>query len=152
MADMKSLAKDTAIYGVSSILGRFLNWCLLPFYSYMLESPKDYGMVTDLYNWTAVMYILLTYGMETGFFRFVNKPEEEAKKRLFNHLVQRCNYIPVLHCRLLVVQFAHLCSDGIWEPSGIHLDHVCHRSHRRIQCHSLCLPPLQETSHRICHA
>ena len=80
MADMKNLAKDTAIYGVSSILGKFLNWCLLPFYSYMLEAPKDYGMVTDLYNWTAVMYILLTYGMETGFFRFVNKSEEESKK------------------------------------------------------------------------
>jgi len=80
MADMKSLAKDTAIYGVSSILGKFLNWCLLPFYSYVLPSTGDYGMVTDLYNWTAVMYILLTYGMETGFFRFVNKSEEDAHK------------------------------------------------------------------------
>lgn len=78
MADMKNLAKDTAIYGVSSILGKFLNWCLLPFYSYVLPSPEDYGMVTDLYNWTAVVYILLTYGMETGFFRFVNKTEESS--------------------------------------------------------------------------
>lgn len=80
MADMKSLAKDTAIYGVSSILGKFLNWCLVPFYSYVLPSTGDYGMVTDLYNWTAVAYILLTYGMETGFFRFVNKSEEDAHK------------------------------------------------------------------------
>jgi len=80
MADMKSLAKDTAIYGVSSILGKFLNWCLLPFYSYVLPAPEDYGMVTDLYSWTAVMYILLTYGMETGFFRFANKSEEESTK------------------------------------------------------------------------
>lgn len=80
MADMKSLAKDTAIYGVSSILGKFLNWCLVPFYSYVLPSTGDYGMVTDLYNWTAVAYILLTYGLETGFFRFVNKSEEDAHK------------------------------------------------------------------------
>jgi len=80
MAEMKSLAKDTAIYGVSSILGKFLNWCLVPFYSYVLPSTGDYGMVTDLYNWTAVAYILLTYGMETGFFRFVNKSEEDAHK------------------------------------------------------------------------
>lgn len=80
MAEMKSLAKDTAIYGVSSILGKFLNWCLLPFYSYVLPSPEDYGMVTDLYNWTAVAYILLTYGMETGFFRFSNKTEDAANK------------------------------------------------------------------------
>lgn len=80
MADMKSLAKDTAIYGVSSILGKFLNWCLVPFYSYVLPTTGDYGIVTDLYNWTAVAYILLTYGMETGFFRFVNKSEEDAHK------------------------------------------------------------------------
>lgn len=80
MADMKSLAKDTAIYGVSSILGKFLSWCLVPFYSYILPTTGDYGIVTDLYNWTAVAYILLTYGMETGFFRFVNKSEEDAHK------------------------------------------------------------------------
>lgn len=80
MADMKTLAKDTAIYGVSSILGKFLNWCLVPFYSYVLTSTQDYGIVTDLYNWTAVVYILLTYGMETGFFRFVNKSDADANK------------------------------------------------------------------------
>jgi O-antigen/teichoic acid export membrane protein len=80
MADMKRLAKDTAIYGVSSILGKFLNWCLLPFYTYVLPSVNDYGMVTDLYNWTAVVYILLTYGMETGFFRFANKSDQESQK------------------------------------------------------------------------
>jgi len=73
MAEMKTLAKDTAIYGVSSILGKFLNWCLVPFYSYVLTSSAEYGMVTELYAWTALLLVLLTYGMETGFFRFANK-------------------------------------------------------------------------------
>lgn len=75
---MKKLAKDTAIYGVSSILGKFLNWLLVPFYTYVLASPADYGVVTNLYSWTALLLVVLTYGMETGFFRFANKNKEKS--------------------------------------------------------------------------
>jgi len=78
MAEMKSLAKDTAIYGVSSILGKFLNWCLVPFYSYILVSA-EYGMSVELYAWTAVILVVLTYGMETGFFRFANRSDLDAQ-------------------------------------------------------------------------
>ena len=74
--DMASLAKDTVIYGASSIIGRFLNWMLVPLYTYVLERSADYGIVTNLYAWTALLLVILTYGMETGFFRFVNKQEE----------------------------------------------------------------------------
>ncbi len=71
MASVKSLAKDTAIYGLSSIIGRFLNWCLVPLYTHLfLES--EYGMVTFIYSIVALTLIILTYGMETGFFRFAN--------------------------------------------------------------------------------
>jgi len=70
---MKKLAKETAIYGVSSILGKFLNWLLVPLYVYVLDSSADYGVVTNLYSWTALLLVVLTYGMETGFFRFANK-------------------------------------------------------------------------------
>jgi O-antigen/teichoic acid export membrane protein len=77
---MKRLAKDTAIYGLSSIIGKFLNWCLVPLYTYVLESSADYGIVTNLYAWTALLLVILTYGMETGFFRFANKNREEAPK------------------------------------------------------------------------
>ena len=75
---MRHLVKDTAIYGVSSILGRFLNWCLSPFYTYILHSSGEFGMVSELYAWTAVLMVLLTYGMETGFFRFANKDHQNA--------------------------------------------------------------------------
>lgn len=71
MAGIKSLFKDTAIYGMSSIVGRFLNWCLVPMYTYTFAAA-EYGVVTNLYAYVALVLIILTYGMETGFFRFAN--------------------------------------------------------------------------------
>ena len=79
MSEMKSLAKDTAIYGLSSIIGKFLNYLLVPLYTYALARTDDYGIVTNLYAWTALLLVLLTYGMETGFFRFVNREDYDAK-------------------------------------------------------------------------
>ena len=76
---MKILAKETAIYGVSSIVGKFLNWLLVPLYTYVLQQQSDYGIVTNLYAWTALLLVILTYGMETGFFRFANKDGENAQ-------------------------------------------------------------------------
>lgn len=78
MTGIKSLAKDTAIYGLSSIVGKFLNWLLVPFYSYTLKETGDYGMVTELYGWTALALVILTYGMETGFFRFINNDKYKS--------------------------------------------------------------------------
>jgi len=80
MSEMKTLAKETAIYGISSILGKFLNWMLVPLYTYVLKQAADYGIVTNLYAWTALLLVILTYGMETGFFRFANNEEYDAKK------------------------------------------------------------------------
>ena len=79
MSEMKSLAKDTAIYGLSSIIGKFLNYLLVPLYTYVLAREADYGIVTNLYAWTALLLVLLTYGMETGFFRFANREDYDAK-------------------------------------------------------------------------
>lgn len=81
MADtnsMKGLAKDTAIYGLSSIIGKFLNYLLVPLYTYVLARTADYGIVTNLYAWTALLLVILTYGMETGFFRFANREDYDA--------------------------------------------------------------------------
>ena len=78
MSEMKSLAKDTAIYGLSSIIGKFLNYLLVPLYTYALARTADYGIVTNIYAWTALLLVILTYGMETGFFRFANREEYDA--------------------------------------------------------------------------
>ena len=72
MNAFKKLAGDTAIYGVSSIVGRFLNWWLMPLYVAVFN-PDVYGIVTNLYSYVAFFMVLLTYGMETGFFRFASK-------------------------------------------------------------------------------
>lgn len=78
MAGIKSLAKETAVYGLSSIVGRFLNWCLVPLYVYLFPT-EDYGIISYLYSFTAVALVVLNYGMETGFFRFVNKEPDPAR-------------------------------------------------------------------------
>ncbi len=73
MANLKSLAKDTAIYGLSSIVGRFLNYLLVPLYTYyMPHETGDYGISTNIYAYTALILVLLTFGMETTLFRFAN--------------------------------------------------------------------------------
>lgn len=71
MSGIRSLFKDTAVYGMSSIIGRFLNWCLVPLYTNMFPQ-EEYGIVTYIYSMVALALIILTYGMETGFFRFAN--------------------------------------------------------------------------------
>ena len=71
MPSLKSLAKDTAVYGLSSIIGRFLNWLLVPLYT-ITFAEAEYGTVSFIYAWVALTLALLIYGMETGFFRFAN--------------------------------------------------------------------------------
>lgn len=77
MGKMKSLARDTAIYGLSSIVGRFLNYCLMPLYTHVISASQGgYGVVTNLYAYTALVLVVLTFGMETTFFRFANKGDD----------------------------------------------------------------------------
>lgn len=84
MAGMKSLARDTAIYGMSSIIGRFLNWCLVPLYTYKLATTGEFGIVTNLYAWMALLLVILIYGLETGFFRFANDPRQGEPKTIYS--------------------------------------------------------------------
>jgi len=83
MSGVKSLAKDTAIYGVSSILGRFLNWCLVPLYTFCF-SAGEYGVVTYVYSIVALVLVILTYGMETGFFRFANHDKYDNPMEVYS--------------------------------------------------------------------
>lgn len=81
MANLKSLAKETAIYGMSSIVGKFLNYLLVPLYTAKLSAASGgYGVITNVYALTAFMLVLLTYGMETGFFRFANKQDTQPTR------------------------------------------------------------------------
>ena len=80
MANFKSLAKDTAIYGLSSIIGRFLNYLLGIAYTYIFPASSGaMGINTNIYAYTGLALVILTYGMETTFFRFANKEGEDPR-------------------------------------------------------------------------
>ncbi|MCQ2282315.1 MAG: lipopolysaccharide biosynthesis protein [Bacteroidales bacterium] len=76
---LKRLLSDTMIYGMSSIIGRFLNYLLVPLYTYKIAAASGgYGIVTEVYAYTALLLVMLTFGMETTFFYFANKYRERS--------------------------------------------------------------------------
>jgi O-antigen/teichoic acid export membrane protein len=103
MSRIKTLAKDTAVYGISSILGRMLNWLLVPLYTQYLI-PAEYGIVTELYAYVAFLVILYTYGMETAYFRFSTTGLHE-EKLVFN-LSQTSILISSLLLSTILIVFA----------------------------------------------
>lgn len=82
MKQLKNLAGQTAIYGLSSIIGRFLNYLLVPLHTAVFL-PLQFGIITEMYAYVAFLVVLLTYGMETAFFRHSTK-EEFDKKNVFS--------------------------------------------------------------------
>ena len=85
---LKKLAGQTAIYGLSSIIGRLLNWFLVPIYIGVAKFSTDqYGIVTEMYAYVAFLVVFLTYGMETAFFRF-SSLEEYDKKNVYTTIIR----------------------------------------------------------------
>ncbi len=81
MGSLKKLAGQTALYGLSSIVGRALNFLLVPFYTSVL-TVSDFGVMTDVYVYMAFLNIIYLFGMETTYFRFANEHDEPTA---FNH-------------------------------------------------------------------
>lgn len=102
MANLKSLAKDTFIYGMSSIAGRFLNYLLVPLYTAKMSvASGGYGIVTNIYAYTALLLVLLTFGMETTFFRFVNK-EQADPQRVYSTTLMAVGGVALLFVALVL--------------------------------------------------
>lgn len=81
---LKKLASQTAIYGISSILGRLINLLLTPFYTRMF-AEGEYGQISDLYSWVTLLNVVLTFGMETTFFRFMRESsDEQIQKEVYD--------------------------------------------------------------------
>jgi O-antigen/teichoic acid export membrane protein len=78
LGTLKKLAGQTAIYGFPTILGRLLNYLLVPLQTHIFAIDK-YGIVGELYAWTALIFVILTFGMETTFFRFSQDKENREK-------------------------------------------------------------------------
>lgn len=103
MANLKSLAKDTAIYGLSSIIGRFLNYLLVPLYTAKLAAAGGgYGVITNVYAYTALLLVILTYGMETTFFRFANK-EGEDPARVYSTVLISVGFTSLLFVAIVLI-------------------------------------------------
>ena len=108
MAGIKSLIKDTAIYGVSSIVGRFLNWCLVPLYTAMFV-PEEYGVVTNIYAYVALVLVFLTYGMETGFFRFARRGEHSLSS-IYTTILTSVGFTSTFFIALIWMFLDPICS------------------------------------------
>lgn len=102
MSLLKKLASETAIYGLSSVLGRMLNYLLVPLYTSVFL-PAEYGIVTELYAYVAFLNILYLYGIETAYFRFSS---ENSGDHYFN-----LAFTSILASSILL-------SGGIWLFSG----------------------------------
>ncbi|MDD6778529.1 MAG: lipopolysaccharide biosynthesis protein [Bacteroidales bacterium] len=110
MASLKSLAKETAIYGMSSIVGRFLNYLLVPLYTAKLSAESGgYGVITNMYSYVALLFVILTYGMETTFFRFSNKPGEDPG-RVYSTTLISVGFTSLLFVALVLLFLSPIAS------------------------------------------
>lgn len=122
MAGLKALAKETAIYGMSSIIGRFLNYLLVPIYTNALPVESGgYGVITNMYAITALLMVLLTYGMETGFFRFANKGVDDPMRVYSTTLLSVGRLRSCFNC-LSFFSVSHSRFLGIWRASVVYGD------------------------------
>ncbi|MBS2212520.1 oligosaccharide flippase family protein [Carboxylicivirga mesophila] len=94
MSKLKKLAGDTIIYGVSTILGRLLNWLLMPLFIRIMDKA-EVGGVFNIYSYIAVVLVILTFGFETGYFRFANKENRNGLLKSLGLLILVCS---VLFC------------------------------------------------------
>ncbi|NOR86374.1 MAG: oligosaccharide flippase family protein [Bacteroidales bacterium] len=118
MGAIKKLIGQTAIYGLSSILGRLLTYLLVPLYTYNLPT-NEYGIVTDLYSYMALAFAFLLYGMETTFFRFSETEKDKGK-------VLSTSSISILITTIVFLFFAFLFRYQISEALGYeqHLNYI----------------------------
>ena len=113
---LKELTKDTAIYGISTMLGRFLNFILVPFYTNVF-SPADYGVVILIYSYIALFNIIFIYGMDAAFLKYAAFKDIGDEKDNFSTPFLSVLLSSVVFCGLLILlnrpiaQFVELSTD-----------------------------------------
>lgn len=113
MNPLKKLLGQTAVYGLSTILGRTLNYLLVPLYTMVFKEPSDYGVVSQLYAFVAFLMVLLTFGMETSYFRFIQ--DSENKEQVF-----RNSFLTVIGLNLLFFLGIYFFNQGIADALLFH--------------------------------
>lgn len=109
MSQIKKLAGQTAIYGLSSIVGRLLNYLLVPLYT-RIFNPEAYGVVSEFYAYVTFLIVLYTYGMETAYFHFSNKDDDREKvySNSFSMLVMSSVFLSVI-----LILFSNSIANGL---------------------------------------
>ncbi len=112
---IKRLIGETAIYGLGTMLPRFLNILLVPLYTIYVFTEAEYGQVTILYSYVGLLLVLLTFGMETAFFRYANKSKNA--KNVFNTAISLIISITAIFL-ILIFTFTSSISKFIEYPSN----------------------------------
>lgn len=81
---LKSLSKDTLIYGINTIIGRFLNFILVPYYTNKFL-PEEYGIIALIYSYIALLNIFFSAGLESGYMRFAAMNDYGSGKENFSN-------------------------------------------------------------------
>lgn len=112
-ANLSKLAGQVAIYGISSVVARLLNYLLVPYYTRIM-TPAEYGVITDIYALIPFALVVLTLGMESGYFRFAAKAESEVERKS----VYATTWGAVLAAATLFLAVVLLFNDGISRALG----------------------------------
>ena len=110
MPSLKKLLSDSVVYGLSSIVGRFLNYLLVPVYTYHMSAASGgYGVVTNVYAYTALLLVILTFGMETTFFYYSNR-EGIDRRRVFSTALTAVGTVSLLFVVLVMILIGPISS------------------------------------------
>ena len=112
--EVKKLAGQTAIYGGTTVISRLLNYLLVPLHTYLFSNAADYGIVGELYAWTSLFIVILTYGMETAFFKF--SQDDNLKDRVYSTVIGSLLFTSTLFIVLCSV-FAQPIADWLQYPN-----------------------------------
>ena len=113
MSAIKKFAGQTAIYGISTVIARFLNFFLTPVYV-ALYSPKVYGIFSVMYSWASMLNALLAFGMETTYFRYLNKYEDD-KQKVYNNTFFTVSLMAMI---FLLFTFLFVDDIAVWMQKG----------------------------------
>ncbi|MDT0620545.1 polysaccharide biosynthesis C-terminal domain-containing protein [Croceitalea vernalis] len=117
MNPLKKLFKQTAIYGLATVLPRVLSVILVRLYTTVFENASGYGEYVNIYSWIAIFNVLLAYGMETAFFRFYNKKTNKDE-------VVSTSLISLVGTSILFLVLALIFKDSLADLTGINVDYI----------------------------
>jgi len=113
----KNLFKQTAVYGLATVIPRMFSFILLPLYTYYLHTASDYGVMTVVFSYLVFMNVILSYGMETSFFRFYHSKNDKQK-------IIQTSTISIFWTSIVFLTFAFFFRNTIAELIGVQARYI----------------------------